>query len=89
MTSARAYAESTLATKTDRVIDFMRSRRYEEALAIASTFRLGMTDGQRRAIVRAHQIKNGSSIYAQMGGCPDAIRQAGIQALHELYGDRL
>jgi hypothetical protein len=73
-------------SKSDTVRRLVASHRWKEALKIAATFRLGLTQDQRRTIGRAYESYHYGYMQAQMKRDPEECRKAGIELLKELYG---
>jgi hypothetical protein len=78
-----------MQSKTDKLLQMLRSGDDRGALRLAKTFRLGLTDDQRAAIKRAHECYENGHFYAQLGRDPGALRARGLEVLREVYGARL
>lgn len=70
-------------TKTQQLIGFMRAGDWNRALALANTFR--MLGPHRKTIRTAHEARVHPKFWRQLGKEPDALVQAGIDALNALY----
>lgn len=71
--------------KIDRLRDLMRAGRWDAALALAARWpRLG---DHAQAIRLGHEAAAHPGFYRQLGKDPEQMREAGITALRERYGD--
>jgi len=57
-------------TKTSRAIAHYRAGRVQQALALAKTFRLGLTDDERAKLARAHECHIRPEFYQALGFDP-------------------
>jgi len=76
-------------TKTDQLLKLIRARKWKDALKIASRFRLGLTREQRIILSRAYESYHYGYMQIQMKRDPEQCRQAGIELLKQLYGNRV
>ena len=59
---------------------------WNDALAIAKSFRLGITKEQHSAIVRAHECSHYPEFYKEVGYDVNDLIQKGCDVLVALYG---
>lgn len=75
------------ASKSSQVRVLVSQHRWKEAFRIVSTFRLGLTDDQRKTLGRAYASYSYGYMLEQMKRDPEQCRMEGIRLLRELYGE--
>lgn len=75
-----------MESKSDAVRRLVSIGAWNEALAIAKSFRLGMTKEQHSDIVRAHECAHYPDFYREVGYDVNALIRKGIDVLVMLYG---
>lgn len=75
-------------SKSDQVRLLVSQHKWKEALRLASTFRLGLSDEDRKIIGRAWASYTQGYMLEQMKRDPEQCRMAGIRLLKEKYGVR-
>lgn len=76
-----------METKTNKAISLLQSGCLKEALAIFSTFRIGLTKEERRTLKIAHECLSGNAeFYRQIGIDTDAEIEKSKSLLFERYG---
>ena len=74
-----------MQTKAEQLSNLMKAGDWDKALAMAARFpRLGK---HKSAIVGGHEANHHASFYKQLGKKPEAMRQAGIDALKDKYAN--
>ena len=75
--------------KTNIVRKLIDEGNHKKALAIAKSFRLGITKDESAKMNRAYECIVHRSFYEQIGKDPDQEIMAGIVVLKKLYGTNL
>ncbi|MCO5157928.1 MAG: hypothetical protein M9945_14460 [Aquamicrobium sp.] len=73
-------------TKTAQVIEHMNQGRWKQALKIAKTFTIGVTQDQRAILARAYEAHHNGYLMAQMKRDPEICIQQGVDLLKSMYG---
>lgn len=75
-----------MESKSDAVRRLVKIGAWNDALAIAKSFRLGITKEQHSAIVRAHECSHYPEFYKEVGYDVNDLIQNGCDVLVALYG---
>lgn len=75
-----------MESKSDAVRRLVKIGAWNDALAIAKSFRLGITKEQHSAIVRAHECSHYPEFYKEVGYDVNDLIQKGCDVLVALYG---
>lgn len=74
-----------IVSKSDDVRAFVQSGRHQDALRIASTFKLGLTKDEQAVLRRAHEATSFPDFYRQLGKDPSRLIAAGVELLTSKY----
>jgi hypothetical protein len=77
--------------KTEKLLWLMRRGEHQAALALAATFKMGLTQEQKGDIKRAHEVNctTKAAFYRQLGKEPLELYKKGIAVLFDVWGHRL
>lgn len=75
-----------MESKSNAVRRLVKIGAWNDALAIAKSFRLGITKEQHSAIVRAHECSHYPEFYKEVGYDVNDLIQKGCDVLVALYG---
>jgi hypothetical protein len=67
--------------KTEQVRDLIQKGDKKAALALAHTFRMGMTNDQRKAVKAGYEAQHFGDFYRQCGKDPEALIEHAWQVL--------
>lgn len=73
-------------TKTQKLKNLVQAGQMKEALKLAKDFKKYPKAGQRLSVARAWEALVRPESYKQIGKDPDALVDAGIQVIMEVYG---
>lgn len=76
-------------SKTAQMLDLLNSGDTKGALRIAKTFRLGLTQEQKKVLVLGAECITFPYIYRQLGKDTDDCIQKAVNLLYSIYANRL
>jgi hypothetical protein len=78
-----------MKSKTDQVRELVAAGAFKEALKIAKTFRIGISQQDKLAIALGYECIVHPAFYQQLGKCPTTLIQEAQSVMQRLYSDIL